>query len=131
MLHMIVEHFGEINKFFPRLKAKRKQAKLKESEWVFHSIDGEQFCLTKTQNNVSPRPFTNAVSIYKVKLIFPLSPTKIRVLNLLEFEIEKNDRQHFKTKKITHAILKAINWSVEFGALQLIKELWIFQVLEK
>lgn len=53
---------------------------------VFHSIDGEQFLLSKKyQNNVSWRPFTNVVAIYKVKLIFPLSTTKMRLLNLLEF----------------------------------------------
>ena len=51
------------------------------------------------QNNVSRQAFTNAVTIYKVKLIFPLSTIKIRLLNLLEFEIERNDRQHFMTKE--------------------------------
>ena len=68
------------------------------------------------QDNVSQQAFTNAVTIYKVKLILPLSTIKIRLLNLLEFEIEMTDSIS-RQKKITHEISKAINWSFECGVL--------------
>ena len=60
------------------------------------------FLLTeKNQNNVSWQPFTNVVTIYKVKLIFLPLMIKIRLLNRLEFEIDRIDKQNSKTKKNT------------------------------
>ena len=96
---------------------------------------------TKTkQDNVSQQAFTNAVTIYKVKLIFPLSMIKIWLLNLLEFEIERNDRQHFMTKENYTWDLESNQlifwmWSSlthwETSKMCLTEILWIFQGLEK
>ena len=79
---MLVEHcssVGEmkgINEFFSP-KAKRKQGKVKSKGMM--SLNKCFIVLTMSsrkgtnQSNVPRRPFTNEVTIYKVKLIFPLS----------------------------------------------------------
>ena len=57
---------------------------------------------------------------YKVRLIFSLSTIKIRLFNLLEFEIEQNDRQHFKKKNNTRD-LESDQLIFKFGVLQRVR----------
>ena len=58
---------------------------------------------------------------YKVKLIFSLSTIKIRLFNLLEFDIEKkNDRQHFKKKNNTRD-LESDQLMFKSGVLQRVR----------
>ena len=47
---------------------------------------------TNRENNVLRRPFTKDVTVYMVKHIFSLSNVQNTTFNLLEFEIERNDR---------------------------------------
>ena len=81
--------------------------------------------------------FTNAVTIYKVKLIFPLSMIKIWLFSLLEFEMDRIDKHHFKTKKKVRSWKRSTDLlnleffnSLETSKLHL-TELWIFLSLRK
>ena len=47
---------------------------------------------TNSENNVLRRPFTKEITVYKVTHKFPLSNVQNTTFNLLEFEIERNDR---------------------------------------
>ena len=58
---------------------------------------------------------------YYNKLIFPLSTIKIRLFNLLEFEIEKNDGQHFKKKNNNTRDLESDQLIFKFGVLQRVR----------
>ena len=52
----------------------------------------------KTQNNVSRWFFTNAVTVVQGLAYLSLINNQNMTFNLLEFEIETNDTQHFKEK---------------------------------
>lgn len=53
----------------------------------------------------------------RLTLYFPYPTIKIRLLKLLDFEIERNERKKTK-EKITQAISKVIKLSFEFGVLR-------------
>ena len=106
MLHVLVEHrssVGEmkrINKFSRRPRENKVRLSLWPL-WVWMSVsfywrwavERVIFSLPKkkNQNNVLWQSFTNVVTIYKVKLIFPPLRIKIWLLNRLEFEMDRID----------------------------------------
>ena len=127
MLHVLVQHcssVGEmkrINKFPRRPRENKVRCKSRaimslNECFILLTVSSRKgnFLLTeKNQNNVSWQPFTNVVTIYKVKLIFPPLMIKIWLLNRLE---------HMGSQ------------SFEFGVLQLIRDkqnaphrIWIFR----
>ena len=115
MLHVLVQHcssVGEmkrINKFPQRPRENKVRCKsraiMRLNEcFILLTVSSRKgnFLLTdKNQNNVSWQPFTNVVTIYKVNLIFPPLMIKTRLLNRLEFEIDRIEKQNSKTKKNT------------------------------
>ena len=88
------------------------------------------FLLTdKNENNVSWQPFTNVVTIYKVKLIFP--PLMIKNTTFKPFGVwnRQNWKTEFQDKKKHMG-----SQSFEFGVLHLIRDkphalhrIWIFR----
>ena len=75
----------------------------------------------KTQNNVSRWFFTNAVTV--VQGLAYLSLINNQNMTFKPFGVWNRNKWHtaFQGKKLTHVILKAINWSFEFRVLQLIR----------
>ena len=144
MLHVLVQHcssVGEMKRInkFPRRPRENKVRCIKSRAimslnecFILLTVSSRKgnFLLTdKNQNNVSWQPFTNVVTIYKVKLIFPPLMIKIRLLNRLEFEIDRIDKQNSKTKKKHMG-----SQSFEFRVLHLIRDkqnaphrIWIFR----
>ena len=77
--------------------------------------------LKKTQNNVSQWFFTNAVTVLQGLAYISLINNQNMTFKPFGVWNRNKWQTAFQEKKLTHVILKAINWSFEFGVLQLIR----------
>ena len=85
-----------INEFFSS-RVKRKEGKVKSKDMMslnkcFIVLTVSSRKGTNSENNVLRRPFTKEITVYKVTHKFSLSNVQNTTFNLLEFEIERNDR---------------------------------------